>query len=185
MENKDKIITYEYITIYVKKEQEPVYIDTYNCLGWELVDSEIAGDIHNLLSTKLSFKRNRKINNKQALIKIQRDIDIKFKNIEKMESQKEIKASFNAYGIGIIACVFLALSVFMITGYIDLGAITFSLQVILGGIGVLLCIPPYFIYKNTLALKNEELEPLINREYEDISEKCEEADLLINNKKKL
>ena len=183
MENKDKVITYEYISINVKKELEPIYIDTYSCLGWELIDSEISISPQDLLSTKISFKRDRKINNKQALIKLQREIDNKFLNVEKLESQKKLRASFNAFGIGITACVFLALSVFMITGYLSLGTLTVPLQIIFGGIGLLLSIPPYFVYKNTLTLKIEELQPLIDDEYDAISEKCEEADLLINNKK--
>ena len=182
MENKDKVITYEYTNMDVKKEFEPVYIDTYGCLGWELVDSEITGIPHRFLSSTLSFKRDRKINNKQALIKLQREIDSKFRNIEKLESQKTFKASLNAFGIGMIACVFLALSVFVITEYLSFGNLTVPLEIIFGGIGLLLCIPPYFVYKNTLTLKIEELQPLIHSEYDTISEKCEEADLLINSK---
>ena len=176
----EKVITYEYTTISVKKEQEPIYIDTYGCLGWELVDAEISGNPREFLNSKLSFKRDRKINNKLALNRIQREMDSKFRNIEKFESQKYLKASANAYGIGMIACVFLALSVFMITGFLSLGTLTMPLQIISGGIGVLLCIPPYFVYTNTIALKTEQLQPLIEEEYDDISEKCEEAALLIN-----
>ena len=183
MENKEKVITYEYMSINVKKELEPIYIDVYNCLGWELIDLEISLSPKDLLSSKISFKRDRKINNKQALLKIQKDINSTFINIEKLESKKNFKASFNAFGIGLIACVFLALSVFMMTGYLSLNTFTIPFQIIFGGIGILLCIPPYFVYKNTLALKTEELQPLINNEYDIISEKCEEADLLINNNK--
>ena len=182
MENKDKVITYEYMNIDVKKELEPAYIDAYSCLGWELVDSEITGSLQGFLNSTLSLKRDRKINNKQALIKLQREIDSKFRNIEKLESQKTFKASFNAFGIGLVACVFLALSVFTITEYLSFGSLSVPLEIIFGGIGLLLCIPPYFVYKNTLALKIEESQPLIDNEYDAINDKCEEADLLINSK---
>ena len=181
MENK--IITYDYISINVKKELELVYIDTYECLGWEFTHSEISMSPQDLLSTKIYFRRDRKINNKQALIKLQRDIDSKFRNIGKLESQKKFKASFNAYGIGLISCVFLALSVFMITDYLSFGTLTVPLQIIFGGVGMLLSIPPYFVYKNTLALTVEKIQPLINNEYDLISEKSEEAGLLINTQK--
>ena len=176
----EKAITYEYMSISVKREQEPVYVDTYECLGWKLVDSEMAVGTKGFLNTKLSFKRDRKINNKMALNKIEREMGSKFKNIEKLEAQKYMNASINAYGIGLIACVFLALSVFIITGFLKLGSLTMPLQIIFGGVGLLLCIPPYFVYNNTIALKTEQLQPLIDEEYNDISEKCEEAVLLIN-----
>ena len=178
MENKKDFVTYDYTTIIVRKNLEPIYIDVYESFGWELIDNEV-NSINSIMSSKLSFKRDRKINNKNALIKLQNTIDNNFSNIAKLESSKYLSASIKAYSIGVLACVFLALSVFMITGMLALGSLTFPLQIVLGAIGVILCIPPYFVYRNTVALKTEQIQPQINEEYDKISEKCEEANLLI------
>ena len=124
-------------------------------------------------------KLETKINNKTALNKLQKNITTHFSNIDKLEAKKTFDASFKAYSIGLLSCVFLALSVFLITGMITLGSLTFPLQILFGGIGIVLCIPPYFVYRNTLTLKSEQLDPIIDDEYEKISNICEEAHLLI------
>jgi len=176
---KNEFTTYDYATINVKKNKESIYIDTYESFGWELTDSEINSANNGFINTKLSFKRNRKINNKSALIKLQKKLDVHFQNIDSLEAKKTINASFKAYGIGILAIIFLALSVFIITDYIDLGNLSIPLQIIFGAIGILLTIPPYFVYQNTVTLKTEQLQPQIDQEYDEISNICEEANLLL------
>jgi len=181
MENNEKFATYEYTSINVKKELEAIYVDIYESFGWELVNNEISSEL-SFLRSKLSFKRDRKINNKNALNKLQKSIDVHFCNIDKLESQKYFRASFLAYLIGIISCVFMALSVFSITGYLTYGPLNFALQIVFGAIGTLLLVLPYFVYKNTVSLKTEEIQPLIDKEYDTISEICEEANLLVSTK---
>ena len=179
MKDNDKFVTYEYASVNVKKELEPIYMDIYESFGWELVNNELNSEL-SFLRSKLSFKRDRKINNKMALNKLQKNIDVCFNNIEKLEMQKQFNASFKAYLIGIIACVFTALSVFSITGYLAFGSLTMAFQIVFGAIGTLLFIPPYFVYRNTVALKTEEVQPLIEKEYDNISGICEEANLLLS-----
>jgi len=180
LKNSDNFATYEYTALSVKKELEPIYVDIYESFGWELLNNEITSE-YSLLKSKLSFRRNRKINNKAALNKLHNKIDIHFTNITNLESQKYFWASFKAYLVGIISCVFLALSVFSITGLLTFGTMNSALQIVFGAIGTLLLIPPYFVYKNTLMLKSEEAQPLIDQEYDMISDICEEANLLIKN----
>lgn len=172
--------TYDYTTVTVRKELEPVYMDMYESFGWELTDNELGVLINGLgSSAKLSFKRDRKINNKTNLIRLQKRCEELFRNIDRLESEKTSTAMIKAFVVGIIGIVFLALSVFMITGYLTFGGATMFLQVIAGAIGILLCIPPYFIYRNTVTNKTAELDPLIDEQYDKISEICEEANTLI------
>lgn len=172
--------TYDYTTVSVKKELEPVYLDMYESFGWELTDNEL-GIIMNGIgsSAKLSFKRDRKINNKTNLIRLQKRCDELFRNIDRLESEKTSTAMIKSLVVGFIGIVFLALSVFMITGYLTLDNATMVIQIISGVIGIVLCIPPYFIYRNTVINKTSELDPIIDEQYDKISEICEEANSLI------
>lgn len=160
--------------ITVKKEMKSIYIDTYENFGWELTSIELSPNCNNLT---LYFRRDRKINKKSELNQLQKKVEVCFFNIKKYNNQKTSSASIKALSIGLLAIIFLALSVFIITDYIKI-SIIFS--VLFGSIGILLCIPPYFVYKSTVVTKTEELEPLIDTEYDNISNLCEEAHNIIN-----
>ena len=103
-----------------------------------------------------------------------------FSNIKKFENQKTSIATIKALSIGLLAIVCLALSVFIITDYIKISII---FAVLFGTIGILLCIPPYFIYKKNVNNSTERLDPLIDKEYDKISDICLKAhNLIVNNK---
>lgn len=103
-------------------------------------------------------------------------VEVCFSNIGKLEKQKTSSAIIKSLVIGFIAILFLALSVFIITDYIKIHIFFSALT---GTIRIILCILPYFIYKNTVSKKTEELELLIDKEYDKISDFCEEAHSLI------
>ena len=101
-----------------------------------------------------------------------------FFKYKKYENQKTSIATIKALSIGVLAIVFIALSVFIITDYIKI-SIVFS--IFFGIIGILLCIPPYFIYKHTVTNSTEKLDPLIDKEYDKISDICLKSHNLIEN----
>ena len=172
--SKDNFRTFDYTSITVSKDMEPVYIDTYESFGWELTDNNIGFDTTSLLgSTKLSFRRDRRVPNKTELLKLQRKSEVLFKNIQTMEANKPKMAMIKALGLGIVGCAFLAISVF---SFLDSSWFIFAIA---GAIGLGLWIPPYFIYKNTLEKDIERLNPLIDETYDKISDLCEEANALI------
>lgn len=178
MDKNKNFITYDYTQITIKKEMESAYIDTYENFGWELTDSESSTKPSGISSNPtLYFRRDRKINKKSDLNKLQRKVDVCFSNIQKLKTQKTSLASIKALSIGFLAIIFLALSVFIITDYIKISVI---FSILFGSVGILLCIPPYFVYKSTVIKKTEELEPLIDKEYDNISDLCEEAHTLMN-----
>lgn len=180
MNTNKNFTTYDYTSVVVNKELESVYIDTYESFGWELTSSELSMQNTNMSKNiKLSFKRDRKINKKSELNKLLKETEICFSNIKKFENQKTSIATIKALSIGFLAMVFLALSVFIITDYIKI-SIVFS--ILFGIIGILLCIPPYFIYRQTVTNSTEKLDPLIDKEYDKISDICLKAhNLIVNN----
>lgn len=82
--------------------------------------------------------------------------------------------SIYAYSISILGTILVALSVFTVTGYLNLNMIFSTL---LGIIGIALWIPPYFLYKNVL--KEQDLK---DSEYDKIDELCDKANKLIMEK---
>ena len=175
MKDENKFITYDYTTITVNRDMESAYIDTYESMGWELVDNELGIQMSVLGSSRLSFRRNRKINNKSELLKIQRKCEEAFANINKYELEKTRGAMMKSLGLGILGCVFLAISVFSFLGELW---IIFSIA---GAIGLGLWLPPYYVYRNTIIKDAERISPLIDGLHDRIGELCEEADALIKN----
>ena len=180
MEQAKNPLTYDYLSYDVKKEMENVYIDIFKNLGWEFIGSEIG--ILNTginINTKLNFKRDRKIAHKTELNSIKTEIEQCFFNIEKLTKNKYILPSIYAYSIGILGTILVALSVFAVTGYLNLNMIFSTL---LGIIGIALWIPPYFLYKNVLKEQDLKARPLIDNEYDKIDELCNKANKLIMEK---
>ena len=87
--------------------------------------------------------------------------------------------SIYAYSIGILGTILIALSVFTVTGYLNLNMIFSTL---LGIIGIALWIPPYFLYKNVLKEQDLKARPLIDSEYDKIDELCDKTNKLIMEK---
>jgi hypothetical protein len=57
-----KFIAYEYMSIYVKQENEPLYSDCYANFGWQPIESrEIAG-IQQITPYYSSYTRNSLVN---------------------------------------------------------------------------------------------------------------------------
>ena len=88
-ETKD-FVAYEYMSINVRADKEPLYVDCYENFGWELinntalVDSEdyyINNSINGSRQINLKFKRDRKIKNKLELMKLQRKMESSLEEI--------------------------------------------------------------------------------------------------------
>ena len=66
----ENVISYDYKTIKVKRNIETLVCDTYENLGWQLTNtSSVEGSI---FYVNLSFKRDRKVQNKVELLKLDR-----------------------------------------------------------------------------------------------------------------
>lgn len=171
--NGNNFIGYEYKDVTVKCDMEALYADSYRNFGWILDGSTSA--IQGINSVNLKFKRDRKIRNKVELTRLQRQFESCAKEIERLENSKSIGASITAYTIGIVGTVFMAGSVFShLAGML-------LLSIILAVPGFLGWILPYFCYVKIRNHKTEQINPLIDKQYDMIYKICQKANALLPN----
>lgn len=170
---KDESVVYEYISINVKKDLEPVYIDSYKNFGWLHINNEKRDYYINSNPTpdivEIKFKRNAKINNKEELQKLQKRCEKAFLTVSKLEKIPQALAMSYSLSIGIIAAIFIAISVWSVIGKMWFPAI------LCGIIGVIGCAFPYSIYKNVKNKKETENRPKIDEQQNIIYETYEQA----------
>ena len=171
MEEKG-FIGYEYTTVVTKREMESFYMDYYPSFGW-IYDSRLPS-VKGFGWIQLKFKRNRRIENKTEIKKLQRQFEKTLKQIESLELKKYVKASIVAYTIGIVGTGFMAGSVFSIV------AENVVLCAILGVIAFIGWGLPYFLYKNIFNDAKEKIDPEIDEKYDEINETCKKASTLIS-----
>jgi len=169
---EEKFVGYEYTEVEVKRELESFYMDYYPSFGWEF-DSRTPS-LKSIIDIKLKFKRNREIKNKTEVMKQQRQFEKTIKEIQKLEMSKVIKASAVAYVVGIIGTAFMAGAVFSVL------ASNIVLCVVLGIIGCIGWVIPYWLFKNISKKMTENVEPEIDGKYDEINEICKKATDLRN-----
>ncbi len=171
MEQKENVLVYDYKTIRVKREMETLTADIYENLGWELTNTSSVES--SLFSVSLSFKRNRKIENKNELLKLQTKVDNTLATIENLQKKKK-NAGFGAsLTTGIIGTLIFGGGLSMTMLLKGLGAIIGGSALGIFGAGV--CALAYPIFKKINKKVNEKLMPIIDSEYDKLSDLCEEA----------
>lgn len=184
-ETKD-FVAYEYLSLNVKAEKEPLYIDCYENFGWMLIHHTALVDqddyyinhsnvYHNKL-VNIKFKRDRRIKNKVQLLSLQRKLELALKEVEKLEKEPDSVGMIWAFTIGIIGTIFLAFSVFSITASNPL----YVLGVLCGIVGIVGWILPYFVYKRMKAKQEQENVILLEEQYNTIYDSCEQAKKLLH-----
>jgi hypothetical protein len=170
--NAKGFIGYEYKSITVSRSMEQIYTDGYQSFGWTLEGTSLS--LQRIGSVILKFKRDRKINNKAELTRLQRQFESCISEIEKLEVSKTMGASIFAYVTGIAGSAFLAGSVFAyLAGMIPL-------MIILAVPGFVGWILPYFGYLRIQRKKNDKVTPLIEQKYDEIYDACEKGSGLLN-----
>lgn len=180
-----EFIAYEYLSMNVKSDKEPLYIDCYENFGWclvnntALVDSEdyyINGTINGNRLVNLKFKRDRKIPNKAKLMSLQRKMESALEEINRLERQPEVAGLIWALAIGLVGTVFMAGSVFVITATNPL----YFLCVILGVFGFVGWGVGFYMYNKVKKDKKKENTSLIEEQYNILYDTCEEGKKLSN-----
>lgn len=163
MENTTK--TYDYQTVSVKSNTKDLIIDTYENLGFEMTSTGFG---------TVNFKRDRRIENKRELKEIERKVLKSVARIEKLEASKTNTAMAISLAVGIIGALIMGggMALVMEMGQLVLG-------IILGIIGMIVCIPAYFIYVKVSNNKTNKVLPLIEEEYDIISNLCDQAAQLL------
>jgi len=111
---REDTVTYEYLSLNIKNNLEPMYTDFYANLGWIPIDTGKrdyyinADPKKNLVNIK--FKRNRRIQNKEELNKLQKQMEEIFEHIEKIEKIPINKGTFLSILLGLVGVGFMALA---------------------------------------------------------------------------
>ena len=170
--SENAYIGYEYTNVTVKRSFFNLYRDSYENFGYELDSTaEVIGKPD---CVSLKFRRDRKIKNKPELIRLQRKFDSCAKEILALESSKYMFASVLAYIIGIVGTAFMTGSVFCATGGLVLPCILLAIPAFAGWI------LPYFVYRNTVRKKTDEVQSFIEEKYDEIYDICEKAHGIVN-----
>lgn len=167
----ENVVSYDYKTIKVKRGIETLICDTYENLGWELTNtSSVEGSI---FYVNLSFKRDRKIKNKVELIKLQEKADNIVSNIDNLQNKKKNAGFVSALSTGIVGTLVFGggLSMCLLlsgVGYI-IGGVALSLVGV--GIGAV----AYPIFKKLNKKKSNQIQPILESEYDKLADICEQA----------
>jgi hypothetical protein len=203
MKNEDKnFIAYEHRTITVGNDMESIWRDGYKNFGWKLEKNEPAivkhvwGPILVMLAplalipgspalkmitdhkseakVELKFKRSRDIPKKAELNQLQSRFESCAEEIDSLEGSKRSTATATAYLVGLIATVFMAISVFsFLAGSIQLCI----LAAIAGFTGWILS---YFVYQSVKGSRTRRVGPLIERQYDSLYDACARASMLLH-----
>lgn len=173
--NNRSYIGYEYKEFMADSSNASLYIDGYQCFGWELDSNQSPPkEIGKVL---LCLKRDRKIINKAELTRLQRNFEDCMRQVDILENSKTSTATGAAIAIGVIGSMFMAGSVF---------AVTATPPII--WLCVLLAIPafagwilPYFCFRSMVSKRVEVVAPLIEDKYDEIYEICKKGNRLLGN----
>jgi uncharacterized membrane protein YeaQ/YmgE (transglycosylase-associated protein family) len=188
MNNNEKkdFIAYEYLSLNVENEKEPLYVDCYENFGWQpiistaLVDKEDYYINHSNTNEKklinIKFKRDRRIKNKNELLSLQIKMENALNEINRLEHEPNKSGMIYSMITGVIGTVFLGFSTFAITATNPL----IVPCIIFGVIGIVGWILPYFVYNKVRnKKKNENISP-IEEQYNIVYDSCEQAKKLVD-----
>lgn len=170
-ESTTDYVAYEYTTIQVDRELEPLYRDTYRNFGWTV--EGYGSGVPSINTVTLKLKRDRRILNRQDVQKLQRTAEAALATIASLEHSKGTAPMAAAIGAGIVGSAFLAGSIFAITANLWL------LGIPLGIVGLAGWAAGYFLHGRVKADRVAKVAPLIDREYDTIDAAGEQASRLL------
>lgn len=173
----ENAISYDYKTVRVKRDMEVMLTDAYQNLAWEVTNTSMAEG--SLTSVNVSFKRDRKIENKAELLKLQSKIDNSLSIIEKLQSKKKNAGVPEGVTVGTIGVLAFGGGMSMTLTLSGIGFLIggIALGVVGIGIGLLGWLTHNKIQKKKLA----KIEPVMENELDKLSDLCEQANKLLKN----
>ena len=173
MQEKD-FVSYEYRTKTVKAKDRTRAIDMYEAFGWEV--TEVTPTYVDGMT--LSLKRDRKLKHKQELLKLERQAEDTFSDINRLHRSKTLSASIFAYIFGVFATLVfgggMCLSMLIENSIPALVGGT-----VLGITGFALCGVNYLIYKKMAERKIKQILPVIDETEEKLANILEKGDELL------
>ncbi len=174
----ENAITFDYKTVKVKREMEVIVGDAYENLGWELVSSNSAeGSPFEVI---LSFKRDRKIENKIGLLKLQQKIDLCLAEIDTFQRKRKTGGIVAGISMGVVSALTFGGGLSMCLCLKGLGFMLGGIAIGLVGVG--LGFLSWVIAKKVAKKKNEDLTPIIEQEFDNLADLCETARNIVDGK---
>lgn len=184
--NDTSYISYEYQGFTVPKELSSLCRDSYPCFGWEFDQNRVVEEQNESMiasqipskkkSITLYFRRNRAINNKTELTRLQRNFDSCIRELVALEREKTTQATIVALTVSVLGTAFMAGSTFAIIANPPM----VWLMILLAIPGILGWISPYFLYRTLVRKKTSQIEPLIEKKYDEIYQVCEQGNRLLH-----
>ncbi len=165
-------IGYEYYEIRADAGKISMYLDSYECFGWEPDENSRMQDSGRSV---IRLKRNRKIVNKQELIRLQRHFEDCINQIEQLEKRKMSKGTMISIAVGILGTACMAGSVFAVTA----APPVIWLCILLAVPGILCWIAPVYAYRYLVEKETNRIQPMIEDKMEEIYGICEKGHSLL------
>ena len=198
MSNKENFVAYEYKNATVKRNSAGMYIDCMGNFGWTLVETEydfqpqftnlnpvnlgknIATAAQSYGETAdpsetltLKFKRDRRIENKQQLDKLEREYEEALSAINKVERKNSAHTMGISLGTGIIGTVFIGLAVYnFVFSNTVLGVVFAAIGAVGWAIG-------FFSNMKIGKKKSAQTEPYVQEQLNIVYSTCEKAHALL------
>ena len=173
----ENAISYDYKTVRVKRDMEVMLTDAYQNLGWEVTNTSMAEG--SLTSVNVSFKRDRKIENKAELLKLQSKIDNSLSIIEKLQSKKKNAGVPEGITVGTIGVLAFGGGMSMTLTLSGIGFLIGGIALGLVGIGIGLL--GWLTHNKIQKKKLAKIEPVMENELDKLSDLCEQANKLLKN----
>lgn len=165
-------VGYEYKEINASGERAAFYLDCYESFGWTLDERTQ----ESAAKGKLILKRARKIMNKTELTRLQRHFEACMGEIRALEQSRTTGATIWAIAVGLAGTVFMAGSTFAAVHIPPL----YMLSAVLAVPGFIGWVLPYFLFKKLAAKRTKIVTELMERQYDEIYEICEQGNQLLN-----
>lgn len=157
---------YDYKQVVVKDDQLSFHMDCYANLGWS--EDENTSVRQERGKTLLRLKRDKNNVNKTELIRLERNLEACFAELDTLENSKTNIPTIWAMTCGLIGTAFMAGSTFAVTAEPPM----IGLCIVLAVPGFLGWIFPYFIFKNGVKKRTEKVQPFLETKQNEIEEIC-------------
>jgi len=199
MSNKESFVGYEYKTVNATRDSAGMYIDCMENFGWSLVEND-GYNVQDSLSSlnpvnfgrniasaaqtfgetadaapamTLKFKRDRRIENKQQLEKLEREYEDALSAIQKAERKNIAQTMGISLGTGIIGTAFIGLAVYnFVFSNTVLGVVFAAIGAVGWAIG-------FFSNMKIGKKKSTQTEPYVQEQLNIVYSTCEKAHALL------
>lgn len=170
-QNFQNCVSYDYKAVNLPERQAQEAEDVYRQLGWELAER-----VSRVGAAKLTFRRNRKIANKEQLNRLERKLDDSLDCERELQREKTKLATSVAITIGTLAALVFGGGMCLCLLYTELKLILAGcvLGVVGAGIGLL----AWLAYRKIAKKKTAEAEMKLEK-------KRDEIDLILDDARKL